>query len=175
MAETYKSGDVLLGRSADGHSPIEIDGDTLAGSHSGTFSNGIDAGGTSNLDNASFEGNVTIDGDFTVDTSGAGEDLTITGGPIVYDGRIVGDLELTPAGSGDQVVIRSVNGGAAAFFVNEGLNTYADATSSSHQASNIHLPNMPVYADHATAQGSANLATGQTYAITGGALGVKLS
>ena len=161
---TLEDGTVVSGQ------PIEVDSGTITGNTaSPNFT------GTANFDNAAFEGNVTIDGDFTVDTSGSGENLTITGGPVVYDGSIVGDLELAPAGSGDQIILRSVNGGAAALFVNEGLNTYADATDSTHLASNIHIPNLPVYADHSTAQGSANLATGQTYAITGGAIGVKLA
>ena len=77
--------------------------------------------------------------------------------------------------AGDQFIVRSVTDGAAAFFINSGQEGYAGAVAPATLASDIHLPHLPVFADHATAQAAASLATGQTYAVTGGAIGVKLA
>ena len=87
MAVNFTAGDVLLGRSADGHAPIEIEGSTIGAG--ADFSNGIDAtnddgDATSNFDdievsndaniirNTDIGGTLTVDGDTTLGTVGTG-------------------------------------------------------------------------------------------------------
>ena len=108
-----------------------------------------------------------------------GQPVVIAASEVLNDDSGVAQLgatEIAPAAAGEQFVIRSVKDGAAALFVNEGQEGYADAVTPATLASEIHIPHLPVYADHATAQGSTVLEVGQAYAIsTVGEIGVKLT
>ena len=163
MAQDYTDGDIVLGRSAAGHVPIEINAGSIAGSHDGSFPSGIDAGGTSNLEDAAFEGNVTIDGGLEVDSSGSGETVTITGNS---------EIQLGTA-AGHQFIVRAVTGGVAALFIDSGSSTYSGAADTSVLYTAVHVPHLPIYTAVADANTDADLPIGQLY-VVGGVVHVKL-
>ena len=106
----------------------------------------------------------------------AGKPVVVMSDAVLNDADGVaqlGAVEIAPA-AGEQIVLRSIKDGAAALFVDEGQVAYAGAVDPAALYSNVHIPHLPVFADHATAQAAASLATGQSYAVTGGAIGVKL-
>ena len=155
-------GDFLLGRSAEGHKPIEIPVSGLLN----------DDGGVSQLGTTKITGILEVDGQTIIDASGAQEGVQIDGN-VDVQGKFVDGVEIDLQGEAtESFQVRADTSGPVALQINGG--DFTSATNQQGQAVAILLTHLPTYADQTAGNADSALPSAALFADQTGALFIKV-